>query len=182
MSTNEPISFRQVLNAASFAARAHDGHRRKDKQTPYVSHVFRVCLIVRDLFGFDDPRMLCAALLHDTLEDTKTDHDELAEQFSPEVADWVALLSKDKRLAEADREKAYVAALSSAPWQVQACKLADVYDNLSDLDHFPPERRQNAVQRVRHYLDCIAKSPAPQLKRALQLTSELWHEQARKAN
>src|SRR5205823_3522167 len=64
------ITFHHVLDAAAFAARSHQGQLRKDKQTPYVSHVFRVCLILRDLFGFDDPRMLCAALLHDTVEDT----------------------------------------------------------------------------------------------------------------
>ena len=42
--------FRQLLEAVSFAARAHHGQMRKDHATPYVSHSFRVCLIVRDLF------------------------------------------------------------------------------------------------------------------------------------
>src|SRR4029453_1669144 len=65
MTTSELITFRHVLEAAAFAARAHQHHFRKDDKTPYVSHVFRVCLIVRDLFGFNDPRMLCTALLHD---------------------------------------------------------------------------------------------------------------------
>ena len=51
-------TYRLLLEAASFAAKAHHGQTRKDKTTPYVSHVFRVCLVVRDLFGFDDPRML----------------------------------------------------------------------------------------------------------------------------
>src|SRR6266702_142461 len=105
------ITFRHVLAAAAFAARAHQGQLRKDKQTPYVSHVFRVCLILRDLFGFDDPRILCAAMLHDTIEDTTTDFDDLAERFSPEVAEWVALLTKDKRLPEAEREAAYLRGL-----------------------------------------------------------------------
>ena len=91
------ITFRHVLAAAAYAAWAQRHHLRKDKETPYVSHVFRVCMIVRDLFGFDDPRILCAALLHDTVEDTTTDFDDLAERFSPEVAEWVALLTKDKR-------------------------------------------------------------------------------------
>src|SRR6266481_8104671 len=96
------ITFRHVLDAVAFAARAHQGQLRKDKQTPYVSHVFRVCLILRDLFGFDDPRMLCAALLHDTVEDTTTDFDDLTEKLSPEVAHWVALLTKDKRLPDGE--------------------------------------------------------------------------------
>ena len=49
---------RLVLDAVAFAARAHHGQLRKDGKTPYASHPFRVCLIVRDIFGVDDPRVL----------------------------------------------------------------------------------------------------------------------------
>ncbi len=49
---NTADEYRQFLSAASFAARAHHGQMRKDRATPYVSHVFRVCLVVRDVFGF----------------------------------------------------------------------------------------------------------------------------------
>ena len=62
-----------VFEAAAFAARAHHHQVRKDGRTPYFSHPVRVCLVVRQVFGFDDPRILAAALLHDTLEDTTTD-------------------------------------------------------------------------------------------------------------
>src|SRR5437764_12419113 len=117
--------YRKLLEAASFAARAHHGQLRKDKVTPYASHAFRVCLVVRDLFGFDDPRMLMTALLHDTIEDTTTDFDDLAERYGAEVAAWVAILTKDKRLQEDERERAYLEQLKKAPWQVQVCKLAD---------------------------------------------------------
>ncbi len=84
-----------LLNSVAFAARAHRPQLRKDGQTPYVSHVFRVCLIVRHLFGIDDPEILTAALLHDTIEDTTTDCDDLIEQFGDQVGSWVAALSKD---------------------------------------------------------------------------------------
>src|SRR5688500_12351299 len=104
----------QVLEAVAFAARAHQGHQRKDGTTPYVSHVFRVCLVVRDLFGFDDPRMLITALLHDTIEDTTTDFDDIAERFSPAVAEWVGYLTKDKRLPDDERERDYIERLKQA--------------------------------------------------------------------
>lgn len=87
---------------------------------------------MRHLFGVDDPRVLAAALLHDTLEDTTLDRDDLIAQFGGEVASWVALLSKDKRLPEPEREAAYCRALETAPWQVKVIKLADMYDNLLD--------------------------------------------------
>src|SRR4051794_21512678 len=90
--------YRPLLEAVAFAARAHHGQLRKDGATPYASHVFRVCLIVRDLFGVSDPRVLTAALLHDTIEDTLIDFDDLEDNFGSEIAGWVATLTKQKKL------------------------------------------------------------------------------------
>ena len=59
-----------LLDAVSFAARAHQGQFRKDGRTPYASHPTRVCLVMRCVFGVEDPEVLAAAVLHDTIEDT----------------------------------------------------------------------------------------------------------------
>jgi guanosine-3',5'-bis(diphosphate) 3'-pyrophosphohydrolase len=163
-----------MLDAIAFAARVHQGQFRKDGATPYASHVFRVCLILRHVFGFDDPAMLIAGLLHDTIEDTTTDFDDLKSIFGQEVAGWVAILTKDKRLEDDEREKQYCAALAAAPWQVKACKLADVYDNLLDSSSLLAEKRQRAVTRARQYLAALDQ---PQLhervRRAHQLVTRL---------
>ena len=87
-----------LLAAISFAARAHQGHFRKDGETPYIAHPLRVMAVASLLFGVTDMETLMAAVLHDTIEDTKTDHDDLSQQFGSRVADYVAALSKDKRL------------------------------------------------------------------------------------
>jgi (p)ppGpp synthase/HD superfamily hydrolase len=115
-----------LFAAVAFAARAHKNQLRKDKETPYVAHPMRVCLIVRHVFGIDDPKVLAAALLHDTIEDTTTDYDDLLELFGQDVADWVSALTKEMRLPETERERTYCAVLSAAPWQVYAGKLADI--------------------------------------------------------
>src|ERR1700730_1290393 len=81
MADNLQATYRPLLEAIAFAARAHRNQLRKDGETPYVSHVFRVCLIVRDRFGVADPQVLTAAVLHDTVEDTTTDFDDLEEIF-----------------------------------------------------------------------------------------------------
>jgi guanosine-3',5'-bis(diphosphate) 3'-pyrophosphohydrolase len=119
-------------HAVSFAARRHAGQFRKDGVTPYAAHPFRVAFTVRHVFGEDDPLALCAALLHDTIEDTTADYDELAEEFSDEIARAVACLTKDKRLPERARERAFYEQLAAACWQVRLVKLADAYDNLWD--------------------------------------------------
>ena len=167
-----------LLEAVSFAARAHHGQMRKDKSTPYVSHVFRVALIVREVFGIRDRRAILAALLHDTVEDTLADFDELEETFGGEIAEWVALLSKDKRQRESQREKAYLEQLVGAPWQVKACKLADIFDNLMDSTGLPPEKQARALHRARQYLHTLKKKLPPELKRPYSLVRRLLREMA----
>jgi len=118
--------------AVAFAACAHRHAVRKDGMTPYISHVVRVALTIRHVFGFDDETVLAAALLHDTIEDTGTDYDEILEEFGPDVADLVALMTKDMRLVESTREEMYDEQLRKGPWKARLIKLADVYDNLTD--------------------------------------------------
>jgi guanosine-3',5'-bis(diphosphate) 3'-pyrophosphohydrolase len=161
-----PDALHALLDAVAFACRAHRDQLRKDGQTPYASHVLRVAFIARQQFGVDDSRVLTAAVLHDTLEDTTTDYDDLSERFGDEIAGWVALLSKDARLPEERREEAYRASLASAPWQVKVCKLADVYDNLLDSAHLTAERRSHALKRIESYLQALDRPDLPPLVRA----------------
>lgn len=159
-----------VFEAAAFAAKAHLHQLRKDGKTPYVSHVFRVCLIVRHVFGFDEPEMLAASLLHDTIEDTATDCDDIVQAFGPVVAGWVATLTKDMRLPHDEREAAYIADLASAAWQVKVCKLADVYDNLNDCSHLTPAGRRRTCHKSRTYLDAVSGGLPEKAQAAFALT------------
>ena len=168
--------YRPLLSAASFAARAHRHQMRKDRETPYSAHPFRVCLIVRQVFGIDDPEVLTAALLHDTIEDTTTDRDDLIDHFGPRVADWVAVLSKDKRLADEERETVYMQGLANAPLPVKLCKLADIFDNLIDSTHLLPAQRTKTVVRSQKYLDCLAKNLEKGGRHALDLVRALLTE------
>jgi len=149
--------YQPLLSTASFAARAHRHQIRKDRETPYIAHPFRVCLITRHIFGIDDPRTLMAALLHDTIEDTTTDRDDIVEAFGPEVAGWVADLSKDTRLADAKRELEYMTTLAAADPAVKICKLADMFDNLMDSLNLPLPLRRKTVKRSKEYLGCLEK-------------------------
>jgi (p)ppGpp synthase/HD superfamily hydrolase len=161
-----------VFAAAAFAARAHRHQLRKDNQTPYVSHVFRVCLVVRHVFGFEDPRMLAAALLHDTIEDTSTDCDDIIERFGPEVAMWVAALTKDMRLPHDEREAQYAKGLAEADWQVKVLKLADVYDNAGDCKNFPPGGRRKTLTKSRFYLDAVRAAIPPEAQHVVRLVEQ----------
>ena len=134
-----------MLRAASFSARKHQGQTRADNVTPYFSHVARVTLILAHVFGCYDEEVLTAALLHDTIEDTATDYDEVAELFGERVADYVVTLTKNVMLPKQEREEEYAARLAAAPEAVMIAKMADLYDNLSDRVHSPKLRKTAAT-------------------------------------
>jgi hypothetical protein len=89
------------------------------------------------------------------------------------VADWVALLSKDKRLSEAEREQAYCAQLAAAPWQVKVCKLADIFDNLMDSPHTRPQLRARTFENSQRYLNTLKSVLPEQARRPFAIVAEL---------
>lgn len=166
----------RLLSAASFAARAHRHQLRKDGQTPYIAHPFRVCLIVRHVFGIDDADFLATALLHDTLEDTTTDFDDLQEAFGRNVAHHVADLSKDTRLPDATREAAYTQTLAKAPPAVKIAKLADIYDNLRDSRNLSSSQRAGVIRRSEMYLPALERDLPAVAVLPLQMVRSLLQE------
>lgn len=142
--------------AVNYAARAHRSQLRKDGKTPYVAHVVRCAMTVSWVFGCDDKLAILAAILHDTIEDTTTDYDDIAERFGVGVADCVAALTKNMAMPELPREREYDQRIASGPWQARLVKLADVYENLCDLGDMPAEQRakktSDALDRARRAL------------------------------
>jgi (p)ppGpp synthase/HD superfamily hydrolase len=150
--------------AASFAARAHHGQMRKDGRTPYVAHVYRVAMTVRDVFGCDDEVAICTALLHDTIEDTATDYDDIEHRFGEAVAVCVAAMTKNMILPEPQREPDYDARLAAAPWQARMVKLADVYDNAHDMTK--TMRAARHIDRCERVLALTERDAGPAFERA----------------
>jgi guanosine-3',5'-bis(diphosphate) 3'-pyrophosphohydrolase len=162
--------------AAAMAARVHQNQKRKDrKKTPYFSHPARVALTVAVKFGCTDEKILAAAFLHDVLEDTLVDYDDLLRKFDKEIADIVAALSKDSRLVEPEREKKYDEELAKASWKTMLIKLADVHDNLADATD--DEIREKMFDRAERALVLAKKHP--ELEKAAAIVRGLLEETKR---
>jgi guanosine-3',5'-bis(diphosphate) 3'-pyrophosphohydrolase len=127
-------------------------------------------MIVRGVFGVSDETVLAAALLHDTIEDTTTDYDDLHEEFGKEIADIVATLSKDKRMQEEQREAEYSKSLAEASWPTRLIKLADTYDNLCDAATSTSDTK--SLEKAEHALT-FASSPEPEIQAAKQALEKL---------
>jgi len=89
-------------------------------------------------------------------------------------APGVAALSKDMRLPEAEREPQFIRDFCAGGWQVHVIKLADLYDNIQDSGHFPPEKRRSSLKKWRTYLDGLAGHIAPEAKQALEKVTRLF--------
>lgn len=143
---------RLYVRALAFAAAKHRDQRRKDREgTPYINHPIALTEILNVEVGITDPFVLVAALLHDTVEDTATTADELAEHFSPEIRDIVLEVSDDKRLNKARRKQLQIEHAPDLSQPARLVKLADKISNLRDLHSSPPHGW--CLERKREYFD-----------------------------
>lgn len=148
--------FARVVDALSFAAHKHRDQRRKDRNaSPYINHPIALMRVLSVEAGIQDPLVLAAALLHDTVEDTETTPEELAERFGPAIRDLVMEVTDDKTLPKAERKRQQVLRAAGASEGARLVKLADKICNLRDVADHPPNGWDLA--RRREYFDWAAR-------------------------
>ena len=135
--TNE---YAQLLEAVFFAAEKHCNQRRKNEEaSPYINHPIQVAKILATIGGVTDINVLCAAVLHDTIEDTKTTGPELEARFGAEVRGLVEEVTDDKSLPKEVRKKLQVEHASSLSKSAKLIKLGDKISNAGDVTENPPK-------------------------------------------
>ncbi|UYW29427.1 HD domain-containing protein [Methylorubrum extorquens] len=140
-----------VSRAADFAARRHADQQRKGAaREPYVNHLAEVASLLAETMGEPDAALVAAGWLHDTLEDTQTDREELERLFGPRVASLVAEVTDDKSLPKAERKRRQVEAAPHKSAGAKAIKLADKTSNFRSLTASPPEGWER--QRIADYI------------------------------
>jgi guanosine-3',5'-bis(diphosphate) 3'-pyrophosphohydrolase len=137
---NKPQSdLELILHALEFAARKHRDQRRKDVHaSPYINHPIALANILVNEAGINDPEVICAALLHDTIEDTQTTADELGAEFGAVVRDIVIEVTDDKSLPKVERKRLQIEHAAHASPKAKLVKLADKISNLRDIAASPP--------------------------------------------
>jgi len=141
-----------LLKALAFAAHKHRDQRRKDAEaSPYINHPIALADALVNEGGVTDTEVLCAALLHDTVEDTDTTPAELAAAFGERIARIVAEVTDDTRLPKEDRKRLQIEHAPHLSEGAKLVKLADKLCNLRDVDVRPPFKWD--VARRREYFD-----------------------------
>lgn len=126
------------VRAAFFAAEKHRDQRRKNDQSPYINHPLGVADILVQC-DVNDPVVLNASVLHDTLEDTLCTKNELVFHFGSKVANVVQEVTDDKSLPKLTRKLNQIEHSPHLSDSAKLVKLADKIYNLTDLKNSPPK-------------------------------------------
>ena len=136
-----------LFKALAFSAEKHRTQKRKDiDKSPYINHPIALANILAQRWVIDE-NVLCAAILHDTLEDTETTADELRKNFGEKITSIVLEVSDDKSLEKEVRKQLQIDHAASLSKEAKLVKLADKIANITDIINTPPagwskERKQ----------------------------------------
>ncbi len=143
----------KVGRAVAFAAGRH-GDQRRPTGAPYTEHLLETLEVLARGAGVADPDLLCAAVLHDVLEDTTCTLPEVAAGFGPRVAElvgWVTIPTPAAGEDKAAVKEAYLQGLRHAPRDAILVKLADRASNVQTLRNLAPARqRAYYAQTIEH--------------------------------
>jgi len=141
--------------AVSFAAEKHRHQRRKDAHaSPYINHPIALANVLVDEGDVHDPVVLCAAILHDTIEDTETTAEELERTFGAHITNVVLEVTDDKNLEYKERKQQQVDQAPHLTQQAKLVKLADKICNVRDILAHPPSSW--SLLRKQNYFDWSA--------------------------
>ena len=152
-----PVAFAKVNDAYAFAAEKHAAQRRRSGEA-YINHPVEVALILAHDLHMDED-VICAALLHDTVEDTPTSLEDVSERFGSTVAELVDGVTKltsievDSMDAKQALNLRKMFLAMSKDIRVVIIKLADRLHNMRTLAALSPDRR---IFKARETMDVYA--------------------------
>ncbi len=172
------LQINKVLDAYEMAESVHEFQKRPDK-TPYFWHPSRVAKIFVTELDFYDPAIICAALLHDALEDSHVLTPEIIElNFGSYTSYLVQKLTKDIKAEGVIKEwmeREYIERLMLSSEDARMLKLADRLDTYRCLEF---NVKRNPVKYIMetsaHYFPLASGSDNPRMK---YLIKELQKEQ-----
>jgi guanosine-3',5'-bis(diphosphate) 3'-pyrophosphohydrolase len=142
---------RLISEAAELAARRHNGQQRKGRgDEPYLNHLAEVASLLSAASDGEDAELVAAGWLHDTIEDTQTTREELAQRFGLRVAGLVTEVTDDMSLPKAERRRLQVV---DAPHKSPGAKLIKIADKVSNIrarifPHASREQRNELAEYV----------------------------------
>jgi (p)ppGpp synthase/HD superfamily hydrolase len=149
-----------VGDAVAFALRFH-GDQKRPTGAPYVEHLLEALEVLARGAGVSDPDVLCAAVLHDVVEDTPCTIGGVRAAFGDRVADMVGWVTIPDAGEGADKQavkEAYLRRLADAPDDAVLVKLADRASNVQTLRNLRPQKQREYYAQTVTYILPLAAS------------------------
>ncbi|PWS54309.1 HD domain-containing protein [Pseudoalteromonas sp. meg-B1] len=122
-----------LIKSLALASKYHVQQKRKSDGSPYINHLIEVAALLTDKAGVDDDDELCAAILHDILEDTGVTTAEIYKTCGQRVLELVEALSDNKSLCLKERREETLRLLPTKSNSVKRIKLADLCSNAAAI-------------------------------------------------
>jgi guanosine-3',5'-bis(diphosphate) 3'-pyrophosphohydrolase len=152
-----------LLHRAVTFASEHHGGQRRPTGAPYLEHLLEALEVLVRGAGVTGPDILCAAVLHDVVEDTGCTRGDVAAAFGPRVAElvgWVTIPEPAPGQDKASVKEEYLRGLTAAPRDAVLVKLADRASNVQTLRNLPLARqRAYYAQTVRFIVPLAGAEP-----------------------
>jgi len=129
--------------ALEFASEKHKGQLDDQGRPYFFAHIVQVHSILRDVT--DDEEILCAGILHDTIEDTDTTYDEILHEFNTEIADLVNELT-----FQGDSSTGHYFPLLKSRKAIMV-KFADRLSNLSRMKDWPGDWQEDYLEQSKFW-------------------------------
>ena len=149
-----------VGEAVTFALRFHGGQQRPTG-APYVEHLLEALEVLVRGAGVSDPGVLCAAVLHDVVEDTPCTIGGVRAAFGDRVADlvgWVTIPDTGEGADKKAVKEAYLKGLAGAPDDAILVKLADRASNVQTLRNLGLQKQRDYYAQTVAYIVPLAAS------------------------
>lgn len=141
-----------LLGALRFASIKHRDQRRKGETAdPYINHLIEAAELLARVGQVTDVVTLQSAILHDSIEDTRTTADEIERCFGTEVRGVVEEVTDDKQLPKEERKRLQIEHAPGLSKRAKVIKLGDKISNVRAIAETPPVGW--SLERMRDYLD-----------------------------
>lgn len=167
-----------VLRAADTAAKWHTNQRRKGSNAePYINHLLDVASMVATASEGNDPNLVIAALLHDSIEDQKIPREVIAGDFGEDVASLVMEVTDDKSLPKPERKRLQIETAPKKTNRAKLLKIADKISNMNSVAVSPPagwavERRLEYVAWSRSVVAALGDDVDASLQEEFYLAAD----------
>jgi len=166
---------KQIFKALQFAIKAHGDQKRKYTGDPYIIHPIAVAELVSDVGGDED--MICAAILHDVVEDTHVTLDDIVQKFGADIAGLVSSLTDISKPEDGNRatrkamDKRWIASRCA---KSKTIKLADLIDNSSTIVEHDPNFAKVYISEKRELLKVLQEGDQQLYQRAKKIVNDYF--------